>query len=879
MKITLTSDGSINDWGFIADYSNENREAFVESPHNYYNSMDQSWYVFGPPEATRMRVHFSLIDVEYYFDRVYLYDGYGNEVGYYTGQQIPDVWSPWCNGNYMRIRLTSDYSNYYWGFRIDNYEPDLPNKSTVTFLTDPTYIPQIGRGSATAAVEVSKPCSGCTGAAATPGNYTKHGLGWRKDMEVIPPEARVKGTMGYTLAPYLDWRDRGGIDWTTPIRDQEGCGSCVAFGSIATFEAALKIQSGNPDWDIDLSEQHLFSCGGGKCAYGWWIAPALDSLLYYGAPYESCFFYRAWDAPCSGTCGDWPSRSHRLLNWWWVYPTIGDIEYFLQFGPVVTAFDVYTDFFYYTGGVYRHTWGDYEGGHSVSIVGYDNVGGYWIVKNSWGPYWGEDGWFRIGFGECNIEQTVAAVVVPSVATITARFGTSPVGFSHLQDYDLPNGYFTATANPAQDGPLFTRWETAGGVAVSDSFAQTTTVNVWGDGTLLAVFATPAPALVALLNFDDYHNRMGSVTPMAPSAVFFFPHYHQDASWQTFVAIANPNDVTATFVDLSFYSSDGQLLAVRDIGPIGADAKVGYLLSSLGISGTGWIRVESDVPVVGLLNFDDYANRMGSMSGVTPSTSIYFPHFHQDPTWQTYYAIVNPSSAAASMTVTYYRADGSVVSTEPLTLAAYQKTGRFATGGTGWIAIESGTPIVGMLNFDDYRNRMGTIEYATPSTTLYFPHYHQDGSWQTYYAIANPSTTSASVTVTYYRPDGSIVTTETLTLNAHSKIGRFPSSGIGWIKVESSIPIVGMLNFDDYHNRMGSIVAVSQPLASVVFPHFHQDASWETYYAVVNVGQPTTCTTTYYAADGTSMGYEPWTLASNSKIGAFPPTGSGWLRIT
>jgi hypothetical protein len=184
----------------------------------------------------------------------------------------------------------------------------------------------------------------------------------------------------------------------------------------------------------------------------------------------------------------------------------------------------------------------------------------------------------------------------------------------------------------------------------------------------------------------------------------------------------------------------------------------------------------------------------------------------------------------------------------------------------------------MLNFDDYHNRMGSMEYAIPSTILYFPHFDQGAGWQTFYALANPSETSASVTVTYYRADGSVITTDGLTLNAHSKAGSFAVSGTGWFKVESSIPIVGMLNFDDYHNRMGSIVAVTTPSESIVLPHFDQSVGWETYYAVVNVSSSTTLTSTYYRAEGSTITSESTLVASNGKIGRFPPNGNGWLRI-
>jgi len=60
----------------------------------------------------------------------------------------------------------------------------------------------------------------------------------------------------------FNWADYGG-DWTTPVKDQAYpvyCGSCYIFGTWGAFEAAINIASGNPDTDIDLSEQYGLSC-------------------------------------------------------------------------------------------------------------------------------------------------------------------------------------------------------------------------------------------------------------------------------------------------------------------------------------------------------------------------------------------------------------------------------------------------------------------------------------------------------------------------------------------------------------------------------------------------------------------------------------------
>jgi len=84
----------------------------------------------------------------------------------------------------------------------------------------------------------------------------------------------------------------------------------------------------------------------------------------------------------------------------------------MEGGPVETAFTVYSDFENYAGGIYHHVTGEMAGGHAVKIVGWGVEDGtkYWKVANSWNPYWGEKGYFRIrrGNNEGGIEDQVVA---------------------------------------------------------------------------------------------------------------------------------------------------------------------------------------------------------------------------------------------------------------------------------------------------------------------------------------------------------------------------------------------------------------------------------------------------------------------------------------
>jgi len=81
-------------------------------------------------------------------------------------------------------------------------------------------------------------------------------------------------------------------------------------------------------------------------------------------------------------------------------------------GPMEVAFTVYSDFENYAGGIYHHVSGSVAGGHAVKVVGWgvENGNKYWKIANSWNPYWGEKGYFRIkrGNNEGGIEDQAVA---------------------------------------------------------------------------------------------------------------------------------------------------------------------------------------------------------------------------------------------------------------------------------------------------------------------------------------------------------------------------------------------------------------------------------------------------------------------------------------
>ena len=216
----------------------------------------------------------------------------------------------------------------------------------------------------------------------------------------------------------LDWRNKDGQNFVTPVKNQASCGSCVAFGTASSVESSVKIQRG-AGYSIDLSEAHLFYCiarsQGRNCGYnndpkgGWWPEAAMIAFRDIGVTDEACYPYVAGDQDCTGRCADWASRVTKITGYTKV-STIATIkEWIANNGPAEACFTVYQDFYSYSSGVYKKTSDVLRGGHCVCIVGYSDAEQCWICKNSWGTGFGESGYFKIGYGECGIEGQVYGV--------------------------------------------------------------------------------------------------------------------------------------------------------------------------------------------------------------------------------------------------------------------------------------------------------------------------------------------------------------------------------------------------------------------------------------------------------------------------------------
>ena len=238
---------------------------------------------------------------------------------------------------------------------------------------------------------------------------------------VAPPSDQTLMAAG-NLPDFFDWRNVSNVNYVSPIRNQGQCGSCYSFASMAMLESRLRIATGNK-LQVVLSPQDVVSCSeyAQGCEGGFPYLIAGKYAEDFGVVEESCFPYLGEDSPCKKESG---CLRYYSTNYYYVggfYGACNEPEMRLELvnnGPVAIGFEVYKDFVNYKGGIYHHTtlldkFNPWEiTNHAVLVVGYGTENGvaYWIVKNSWGEEWGEEGYFRIrrGNDECGMESMAMA---------------------------------------------------------------------------------------------------------------------------------------------------------------------------------------------------------------------------------------------------------------------------------------------------------------------------------------------------------------------------------------------------------------------------------------------------------------------------------------
>eukprot|EP00742_Colponemidia_sp_Colp-10_P000741 GILJ01000804.1.p1 GENE.GILJ01000804.1~~GILJ01000804.1.p1 ORF type:complete len:559 (+),score=64.67 GILJ01000804.1:63-1679(+) len=239
-----------------------------------------------------------------------------------------------------------------------------------------------------------------------------------------------------TLPRFWDWRNVNGVNYDSPVRSQGECGSCYAIAAASVMESRIRIKSNN-SYQPMLSAQGVLSCSrynqGCNGGYPFLVGKHAKE---FGFVEESCFPYHERDTDCSAGCMN-PPRVWKAGRYQYVgkgyYGGCSENEMMKEIytnGPVVVALDAQSDLYYYSHGIFttkpaKHQEVASQAGvnpwestnHAVVCVGWGEEAAsngeimkYWIIKNSWGPQWGDNGYFKIrkGADEGGVESQAVA---------------------------------------------------------------------------------------------------------------------------------------------------------------------------------------------------------------------------------------------------------------------------------------------------------------------------------------------------------------------------------------------------------------------------------------------------------------------------------------
>ena len=232
----------------------------------------------------------------------------------------------------------------------------------------------------------------------------------RMDFSHLSEKSLPENLRSLAPPPQFDWRDSG---FVTTAKNQSSCGACYAFAAAGNFESKVLLDGGAA---FDFSENNIKECNfrDRSCLGGnfWDVANLLSQK---GSVLESCDGYVASNTTCNTGC----PYIKTMLGWSLIseenIPVTADLQTYIQtYGPVYTSMYAgngdawYTEMGTYDGSYVLYYAGTEGTNHAVLIVGWADTlshaggTGAWIVKNSWGSSWGDNGFFYIAYGSANI---------------------------------------------------------------------------------------------------------------------------------------------------------------------------------------------------------------------------------------------------------------------------------------------------------------------------------------------------------------------------------------------------------------------------------------------------------------------------------------------
>lgn len=226
----------------------------------------------------------------------------------------------------------------------------------------------------------------------------------------------MKNTLKSTDVSTIKKYDLRQVRGVTPIRNQQECGSCWAFSAVASYESSYALKNKKM---IDAAEQDLINCiAGTSCENGGFPIMAFVEMVEYGKKLlkETQAPYLNQEGTCQNVQGTYEASNFGIVDKIYIdptatTPTVNEIkEAIYNHGAVSCGVVVATAFVDYKGGVFQDQgFGNTLPNHAVNIIGWDDSKGAWLVRNSWGTAWGENGYMWIKYNTNGIGRLAAWV--------------------------------------------------------------------------------------------------------------------------------------------------------------------------------------------------------------------------------------------------------------------------------------------------------------------------------------------------------------------------------------------------------------------------------------------------------------------------------------
>lgn len=233
------------------------------------------------------------------------------------------------------------------------------------------------------------------------------------------------------LPKQWDWRDVAGANWLDKVLDQGECGSCYVVATTRMLSARHRIRQKQPDLEAFsisfplMCSEYTQGCNGGYAFLSskWSHDVGLVPESCSGYTGELAQVQQCLDLQCDVNMLEkrWRADNYHYVGGYYGGASENAImRELVSGGPLVASFEPKNDVMYYGGGIYksvpnqRAEWEQVD--HAVLLVGYgEDANGqkYWLLQNSWGENWGEDGFIRIARGsdESGIESIVVSADV------------------------------------------------------------------------------------------------------------------------------------------------------------------------------------------------------------------------------------------------------------------------------------------------------------------------------------------------------------------------------------------------------------------------------------------------------------------------------------